>query len=669
MNRNRVFWAAMALTVLYCCNGLLAQATLTVGASSGVARIPTYPDHTASMPIRIADAGGANTATFTIEWNASLAALEAVTAGAAASGASANPTPGSPGTATVTVSGGGAFGAGELVLLTWKTVTTSSHVGAPMPISLSGATTAVGAGTPLTANTVAGSLEFAARTDTNLDGTTNVVDVQSGVNIILSTTTPAYPRQGDANGDGNVNVVDVQNIVNRILSGTGPLTLTTLSVPGGTVGVPYSFSFSASGGTIPYSFAATGQPIPGLSLSAAGQLSGTPTLDGQFQYTVQVTDNASATDQQTYTVVIAAPALQSVAVSASGGATLDHLTTKQLTATGTYNNSATANITQEVNWTTSNPNVATVGLTTGIVTGVAPGSATITATHPNNPAITDAILVTVVKVFTSVSISPNPASVIRLMTVQFTATAHFSDNTTQDVTSNSSWLSSSTAIATVTQLGVATGQAAGTTNISATRNIGGVAHSGMVQLTVQQEQLTGITVTPNPGSVQAGNTLGFTAAGTFNNGQSSPNVNAQVTWSSSNTNFATISSSGVASGVAAGTVTITATRIGGGVSGSAQLTVTAPAGVSYATQIQPIFNQRCTSCHSQFGANGGLQLQNYTAATTTGNNPNNIVPFNANGSNLYQRVLSNNMPQGGPALTSTQKQLIQDWINQGALNN
>ncbi|MBC3792159.1 putative Ig domain-containing protein [Spirosoma utsteinense] len=73
-----------------------------------------------------------------------------------------------------------------------------------------------------------------------------------------------------------------------------PPTVFTLPVPGvstATLGVPFSQTFTASGGTSPYSYSlAIGSLPPGLSLANTGVLSGTPTQTGSFTITVKAAD-------------------------------------------------------------------------------------------------------------------------------------------------------------------------------------------------------------------------------------------------------------------------------------------------------------------------------------------------------------------------------------------
>jgi len=92
-----------------------------------------------------------------------------------------------------------------------------------------------------------------------------------------------------------------------IIPATPKLTITTTSLPNGTVGSSYSQSITASGGTAPYSWAVTsGSLPPGLSLNASnGLIAGTPSAADTYNFTVQAKDASSATATQTFTVTIA----------------------------------------------------------------------------------------------------------------------------------------------------------------------------------------------------------------------------------------------------------------------------------------------------------------------------------------------------------------------------
>ncbi len=81
--------------------------------------------------------------------------------------------------------------------------------------------------------------------------------------------------------------------------------------PAGVVTNPYAgFSFSASGGSPPFTWAITSGTLPGgLTLASDGTLSGTPTSVGSFAFTVTATDSAQTpgTGAQPFSVTINAP--------------------------------------------------------------------------------------------------------------------------------------------------------------------------------------------------------------------------------------------------------------------------------------------------------------------------------------------------------------------------
>ncbi|HEX7813767.1 putative Ig domain-containing protein [Dyella sp.] len=79
------------------------------------------------------------------------------------------------------------------------------------------------------------------------------------------------------------------------------------SVPNGTVDLSYSQTFTASGGTAPYTFSISGALPAGLNFNqATGVLSGTPTGSGDFPFTVTATDAQSFSNAAPYTLHVAA---------------------------------------------------------------------------------------------------------------------------------------------------------------------------------------------------------------------------------------------------------------------------------------------------------------------------------------------------------------------------
>jgi hypothetical protein len=148
-----------------------------------------------------------------------------------------------------------------------------------------------------------------------------------------------------------------------------------------------------------------------------------------------------------------------------------------------------------------------------------------------------------------------------------TASATDKSGTVKDRTSRASWSSSNTAIASVSSITGAewlTPHKAGTVTITAT--LYGV--SGHLTVTVLGVQT--VSVSPATGSVRIGATLQFTATPRDANGGAFSGKT--ITWVSSAPTVATVSTSGVVTGVAKGSVTISATT--DGVTGTAAVTVT-----------------------------------------------------------------------------------------------
>jgi uncharacterized repeat protein (TIGR01451 family) len=86
------------------------------------------------------------------------------------------------------------------------------------------------------------------------------------------------------------------------------ITLSPSSLPNATQGQSYSQIISANGGSTPYSYTLTGGSLPsGLNLASDGTLSGTPVVNGSFNFTVTATDKYTFTGQQAYTLVVNPP--------------------------------------------------------------------------------------------------------------------------------------------------------------------------------------------------------------------------------------------------------------------------------------------------------------------------------------------------------------------------
>ncbi|MGO9015778.1 MAG: Ig-like domain-containing protein, partial [Dissulfurispiraceae bacterium] len=163
-------------------------------------------------------------------------------------------------------------------------------------------------------------------------------------------------------------------------------------------------------------------------------------------------------------------------------------TTEQFTATGTFSDHSTQNITTSVTWSSSAKSVATISNAAGsfgLVTPVAAGTATITATSGSISGSTALTVSSATLVSIAVtSISPGIALGT---TEQFTATGTFSDNSTQNITTYVTWSSSATSVAAISNAAGSNGQltsvATGNTTITATSG----SISGSATLAVTSE--------------------------------------------------------------------------------------------------------------------------------------------------------------------------------------
>lgn len=169
----------------------------------------------------------------------------------------------------------------------------------------------------------------------------------------------------------------------------------------------------------------------------------------------------------------------------------------------------------------------------------------------------------------TVVVSPSAATLTSIgATTQLTASAR---NASGSPVSGKTftWTSTSGSVATVSASGVVTATGPGSATLRATVSGGSV--SGTAQVTVEQA-VAALTLAPSSTTLAVGGTLQLTASATDAGG--APIANPGLTWSSSAVAVASVNGSGLVTGVAPGTTTITV--MGGGVSAQRSLTVTLP---------------------------------------------------------------------------------------------
>ena len=314
------------------------------------------------------------------------------------------------------------------------------------------------------------------------------------------------------------------------------------------------------------------------------------------------------------------PVLQSVTVTPANP-WISKGATEQFTATGTYSDGSQQNLSSTATWTSSSTTVASVS-SVGLATGVGTGNTTIQAASGSISGST--VLTVTPATLVSLAITPVNPSIVKNNTQQFTATGSYSDGSQQNLTTVVSWSSSNTTVATIGSSGLATGLATGSSSIQATSG----AINASTTLTVTTA-LVSIAVTPANPTIGKGATEQFTATGTYSDG-SQQNLTSAVTWSSSSTAVATLTSGGLATGAGAGTTTIQA--VSGAISGSTTLTVTPPTLVSIAvTPGSPSIVNGATQQFTATGTYSDNSQQNLSGSATWSSSSTAVATINSTG--------------------------------------
>ncbi len=220
--------------------------------------------------------------------------------------------------------------------------------------------------------------------------------------------------------------------------------------------------------------------------------------------------------------------------------------TSQFTATARMSDDTTEDVTSQATWTASDTTIATVS-SSGLVEGVSAGQIKISATYQNLMGSSTFPVGIISATATGIVVTGFPPSAGA--TSRFTATVAYSDGSTRDVTSLATWTSSNSAVATVAA-GLVTGIASGAVTISAT-------YQWLIGSTTFGVGTTLISVVVSGTPPAIGTDNQFSATARFSDG-SIQDVTNRATWTSSNTDVATVSAEGLVTAVAAGVVRISA---------------------------------------------------------------------------------------------------------------
>lgn len=354
-------------------------------------------------------------------------------------------------------------------------------------------------------------------------------------------------------------------------------------------------------------------------------------LDTATAGTYEMTVKANGVELGTITVEVTAPATSySVAVGTVEAMHVGSTTTALATV---KNGDTQLSEGYTLAWSSDNTKVATVNPTTGKITAVAPGTATITAeatlTDGTEVSGTTQVTVNVPDVSISFADPPDTVTVGKTVALEPTVVIKAGDTVLENVGYTLIWESSSTGNATVSG-GTVTGVAVGNANITAkvaTITIGEVT----VNLTQQPSATVAVTVeaSTEPALTLDKTQVTLSVGGTDTVVAAAVNSEEAVTWSSDNTNVATVAD-GTITAVAPGTATVTATLGTTGVTVTVTVTVTAPVVLSITPEALTLGAGKDSSLTYGIKHNNA-DLDNPTATITWTSDNEAVATVDANG--------------------------------------
>jgi Putative Ig domain/PKD domain len=331
----------------------------------------------------------------------------------------------------------------------------------------------------------------------------SIASVPGTVSIAPNTSSTTVPVTGVAVG-GPVTITaasSVAGIANAtvVINVVPGVSITTSTLPSGTVNTPYNFQVLASGGVAPLTFTATGLPA-GLSISAAGLITGTPSAAGTSTAAITVTDSnpsghATATVNLPITIVtplaitplslpagVVGTAYAATAVNASGG-------------TAPYSFTATG--------LPAGLSISAAGVITGTPSAAGTSTAVITVTDSTNPSHLSTTANLSITVVTPLSITTTtlPGGIVGAV---YTATTVNATGGTTPYSFTATGLPAGLSISAAGQItGTPTGPAGtATAAITVTDSTNPTAHlTATANLSITIGPGLSITTTPLPGGI------------------------------------------------------------------------------------------------------------------------------------------------------------------------
>ncbi|AUR52791.1 beta strand repeat-containing protein [Aquella oligotrophica] len=268
-----------------------------------------------------------------------------------------------------------------------------------------------------------------------------------------------------------------------------------------------------------------------------------------------VTASLAGVTSNSLSVTVRAAILKSIEINIDDN-TLVAGTSGKLTATGHYSDGSSQQLTNQVSWASSDSSIVNV-TADGVAHANKAGSANVTASLAG--VTSNSLGVTVrAAILKSIEINIDDNTLVAGTSGKLTATGHYSDGSSQQLTNQVSWASSDSSIVNVTADGVAHANKAGSANVTA--SLAGVT-SNSLSVTVRAAVLKSIEINIDDNTLVAGTSGKLTATGHYSDGSSQQLTN-QVSWASSDSSIVNVTADGVAHANKAGSANVTASLAG-----------------------------------------------------------------------------------------------------------
>gem|GEM_PF-6290668 len=267
--------------------------------------------------------------------------------------------------------------------------------------------------------------------------------------------------------------------------------------------------------------------------------------------------------------------------------------TEQVSAIVTYDDGTTGDVTESVTWISSNSDVAVVSTQSEVAGLVITGDVGSTRIGAQLGNLIEYVNFEVAEpAVTGLTIESSKGDTLGIgQSVQLRALATRTDDTRTDISKDVSWSTSDNAVALIdnqTNKGFMTTRDK-TGQVSITASLGEITASN--DFTITDSVLVSLELTANPRRIEVGSQTIVSARGTYTDG-STRNMSSLVTWSSADQAVATISDSGVVTGIDRGdNVEITATS-DNGIMASTTVSVFVPGDCNYPEPHTSIANGR-----------------------------------------------------------------------------